>query len=63
MRLQVTRRIITSVLFAPLVAAFPQASAEPISRSNWVPNVGQLNVRVSSHSGTCGRSNAPKAEQ
>jgi hypothetical protein len=22
----------------------PQASAEPISRSNWVPNVGQLNV-------------------
>lgn len=28
----------------PVVATAPQASAEPISRSNWVPNVGQLNV-------------------
>jgi hypothetical protein len=27
-----------------MVAVAPQASAEPISRSNWVPNVGQLNV-------------------
>jgi hypothetical protein len=32
------------MLIAPVVATFPQASAEPISRSNWVPNVGQLNV-------------------
>jgi hypothetical protein len=44
MELKVTRWTIASVLFAPLVATVPQASAEPISRSNWVPNVGQLNV-------------------
>jgi hypothetical protein len=31
-------------ILAPVVAAAAQASAEPISRSNWVPNVGQLNV-------------------
>jgi hypothetical protein len=29
---------------AMTVAAASEASAEPISRSNWVPNVGQLNV-------------------
>jgi hypothetical protein len=31
-------------IVAPLVALASQASAEPISRSNWTPNVGQLNV-------------------
>ena len=31
-------------ILAPVVAVVSQASAEPISRSNWVPNVGQLNV-------------------
>jgi hypothetical protein len=31
-------------ILAPMVAAATQASAEPISRSNWIPNVGQLNV-------------------
>ena len=44
MRLQVTRWAVAFVLFTPLVATVPQASAEPISRSNWVPNVGLLNV-------------------
>ena len=33
-----------SAIFASMVAAAPLAVAEPISRSNWVPNVGQLNV-------------------
>jgi hypothetical protein len=27
-------------IIAPMVAAAPQASAEPINRSNWVPNLG-----------------------
>jgi hypothetical protein len=31
-------------ILAPMVAAAPQASAEPISRSNWLPNVAQLNL-------------------
>jgi hypothetical protein len=31
-------------MIALMVAVAPQASAEPISRSNWVPNVGQLNL-------------------
>jgi hypothetical protein len=31
-------------IVAPMVAIAPQASAEPISRSNWIPNVGQLNL-------------------
>jgi hypothetical protein len=30
-------------IIAPVAAIAPQASAEPISRSNWIPNVGQLN--------------------
>jgi hypothetical protein len=42
MRLQVTRWTLASVLFTPLVATVPQASAEPITRSSWVPNVGEL---------------------
>jgi hypothetical protein len=32
------------VVIAPMVVIAPQASAEPISRSNWVPNVGNPNV-------------------
>jgi hypothetical protein len=31
-------------ILAAVAAAAPDASAEPISRSNWIPNVGQLNV-------------------
>jgi hypothetical protein len=31
-------------ILVPVLTAAAQASAEPISRSNWVPNVGQLNV-------------------
>jgi hypothetical protein len=31
-------------ILVPVLGAASQASAEPISRSNWVPNVGQLNV-------------------
>ena len=34
----------TVALVGPMLAIASQASAEPISRSNWVPNVGQLNV-------------------
>jgi hypothetical protein len=44
MRLQETRWTVAFLLFTPLVVTVPQASAEPISRSNWIPNVGQLNV-------------------
>ena len=32
------------VLIAPLAVLASEASAEPIDRSNWVPNVGQLNI-------------------
>jgi hypothetical protein len=32
------------MLIAPLGLMASQASAEPIDRSNWVPNVGQLNI-------------------
>jgi hypothetical protein len=31
-------------VIAPVAVLAPQASAEPVSRSNWVPNVGQLNL-------------------
>lgn len=44
MRSQDALRVITFAVFAPLVGAVGDASAEPISRSNWVPNVGQLNL-------------------
>jgi hypothetical protein len=36
--------MVTCGTLASLVAGVPQASSEPISRSNWIPNVGQLNV-------------------
>jgi hypothetical protein len=31
-------------VITPVALMAPQASAEPISRSNWVPNVGELNL-------------------
>jgi hypothetical protein len=34
----------TLAIVTPLVAVAPPTSAEPISRSNWIPNVGQLNL-------------------
>ncbi len=60
MRLQVTRWTVAFVLFAPLVATVPRASAEPISRSNWVPNVGQLNVEGEQPLGDLWTFNCPK---
>jgi hypothetical protein len=36
--------MVGSAIFASMVAMGTQASSEPITRSNWVPNVGQLNV-------------------
>jgi hypothetical protein len=60
MKLKVTHWTIASVLFAPLAATVPQASAEPISRSNWVPNVGQLNVEREQPLGDLWTFNCPK---
>jgi hypothetical protein len=37
---------VTLPMILLMVGAAPQASAEPISRSNWVPNVGQLDFEV-----------------
>jgi hypothetical protein len=44
MRAQDNWWTVASAIFVALAAAAPQASSEPISRSNWIPNVGQLNV-------------------
>jgi hypothetical protein len=41
---QVKVKNLALVLIAPLGVMASQASAEPFHRSNWVPNVGQLNV-------------------
>jgi hypothetical protein len=47
-------------MLAPLVATVPQASAEPISRSNWIPNVGFLNVEGEQPLGDLWTFNCPK---
>jgi hypothetical protein len=36
--------VLALAMIVLMVAGAPRTSAEPISRSNWVPNVGQLNV-------------------
>ena len=41
---QVNLGSVTLTIIVPMVAMAPQASAEPINRSNWVPNVWLLNV-------------------
>jgi hypothetical protein len=69
MRPQYMTSTVAFALFAPLAAVMAQASAEPITRSNWVPEVGELVGSVFPPNEferpleTCGRSIAPEGEQ